>query len=76
VRIRPTHSATVAFSWQEDKDGTKQTNTINFEKSEVFLHKKFGRPHLKKENPFSPCSKNVRTGQNPSPTDSGLLLWA
>jgi len=27
VRIRPTHSATVAFSLQEDKDGTKQKQT-------------------------------------------------
>jgi len=25
VRIRPKYCATVAFSWQEDKDGTKQT---------------------------------------------------
>jgi len=24
--IRPNYNATVAFSWQEDKDGTKQTN--------------------------------------------------
>jgi len=26
VRIRPKYNATVAFSWQEDKDGTKQIN--------------------------------------------------
>jgi len=25
VRIRPKYTATIAFSWQEDKDGTKQT---------------------------------------------------
>jgi len=31
VRIRPTYSATVAFSWQEDKDGTNNhSNTQQF----------------------------------------------
>jgi len=40
-RIRPKYSATVAFSWKEDKDGTKQTLYIKWV-IRVF-HK--GRPH-------------------------------
>jgi len=30
VRIRPNYSATVAFSWQEDKDGTKKQIKPNY----------------------------------------------
>jgi len=38
VRIRPKYSATVAFSWQEDKDETKQTNKqIRNSKSDFFI---------------------------------------
>jgi len=32
VRIRPKYSATVSFSWQEDKDGTnKQTRLRDYD---------------------------------------------
>jgi len=39
----------------------------------MFLHQKCGRSHLK--NTLSLCPKNVRTGQTPSSSDCGRLLW-
>jgi len=45
-------------------------HTITFEKSDVFLIKKCGCPHL---NPPSPSPQNVRTGQAPPPRSADVL---
>jgi len=37
VRIHPKYTTTVAFSWQEDKDGTKQTNTVLSQVKFIFI---------------------------------------
>jgi len=37
VRIRPKYSATVAFSWQEDKDGTNKQTTTNSNSKSILL---------------------------------------
>jgi len=44
-----------------------------FRKIRVFLHQKVRTSAS--EEPPPPCPKNVRTGQTPSPSDCGRLLW-